>query len=298
MDVRDRVAAGLLLDGGLATELERAGAELGDELWSARVLLEEPARIRAAHAAFFRAGADVAITASYQVSYDGFGRAGLDRAETARLLTWSVRLAREAAEEAGGDRLVAASVGPYGASLADGSEYVGDYGLTATELAAWHRPRLEVLLAAGADLLAVETIPSIVEAEAIVALLGQVPEARAWVAFSCRDGARISDGTAFADAAALAASIPQVVAVGVNCTPPAFVPSLLASATGTGAPLLAYPNVGSTWDATARAWRVEGPRPDLAAASVDWRAAGATLVGGCCGVTPDDIAAIAAVGPG
>ncbi|HYJ60237.1 MAG TPA: homocysteine S-methyltransferase [Actinomycetota bacterium] len=296
MDVRDRVAAGLLLDGGLATELERAGADLGDELWSARVLLEEPARIRAAHTAFFHAGADVAITASYQVSYDGFGRAGLDRAETARLLTWSVRLARDAAGEVGGDRLVAASVGPYGASLADGSEYVGDYGLTAAELAAWHRPRLEVLVAAGADLLAVETIPSIVEAEAIVALLGQVPEARAWVAFSCRDGARISDGTALADAAALAASIPQVVAVGVNCTPPAFVPSLLASAAGTGAALLAYPNVGSTWDATARAWRAEGPRPDLAAASVSWRAAGATLVGGCCGVTPDDIAAIAAVG--
>jgi homocysteine S-methyltransferase len=294
MDVRDRVATGLVLDGGLATELERGGADLSDDLWSARVLLEEPTRIRAAHAAFFDAGADVAITASYQVTYDGLARRGLDRAETARLLTWSVRLARDAADEAGGDRVVAASVGPYGASLADGSEYVGDYRRTASELADWHRPRIEVLLAAAPDLLAIETIPSIIEVEALVAVLAEVPEARAWVSFSCRDCDRISDGTPIAEAAAVATSSPQVVALGVNCTPPGFLPSLLASAAGADLPLVAYPNVGSTWDATARAWRVDGPRPDLAAGSVTWRAAGATVIGGCCGVTPGDIAAIAA----
>jgi len=294
MDVRHRVATGLMLDGGLATELERGGADLTDDLWSARVLLEEPTRIRAAHAAFFDAGADVAITASYQVTYDGLARHGLDRSEIARLLTWSVRLARDAADEAGGDRLVAASVGPYGAWLADGSEYVGDYGIGAPELTDWHRPRIEVLLAAAPDLLAVETIPSVVEAEAVVAVLAEVPEARAWMSFSCRDGDRISDGTPIAEAVAVAASSPQVVAVGVNCTPPGFVPSLLASAAGANLPLVAYPNLGSTWDATGRAWRVEGPRPDLAAGSVAWRAAGATVIGGCCGVTPEDIAAIAA----
>lgn len=295
MEVAERFRQGIVLDGGLATELERRGADLDDELWSARVLLEAPDLIRQAHGAFFDAGAEVATTCSYQASYDGFGRRGLDRRETARLLMWSVHLAREAAEAAPG-ALVAASVGPYGASLADGSEYTGHYGgIDAAALADWHRPRLEVLAAAEPDVLAVETIPSIVEAEAIVTLLEELTDARAWVSFSCRDGERLNDGTPFADAIALAASSPQVVAAGVNCTPPAYVPSLLSSAAGAGVPLLAYPNVGDTWDATAKAWRTSGERRDLAAAAPAWRAAGAASVGGCCGVTPEDIAGIAAV---
>jgi homocysteine S-methyltransferase len=291
MDLAGRFADGLVLDGGLATELERRGADLRDELWSARVLLEDPDLIRDVHAAYFAAGADVAITASYQASFEGFARRGLDEGDTRRLLQLSVRLARDAAGDSG---QVAASIGPYGASLADGSEYVGRYGLTVERLIGWHRPRLDALLAAGPDLLAVETIPAIEEAEAIVMLLGEHPEARAWISFSCRDGERISDGTPFRDAAALAASSPQVVAVGVNCTPPGFVPSLLASAADLATPLLAYPNLGSTWDATARAWRATGPRPDFGRESVRWREAGATAVGGCCGTTPEDIAAIAA----
>jgi homocysteine S-methyltransferase len=295
MEVAERFRDGILIDGGLATELERRGADLDDELWSARVLLEEPDLIRQAHRAFFEAGAEVATTCSYQASHDGFGRRGLDRRETARLLMWSVHLAREAAEEAGPGAMVAASVGPYGASLADGSEYTGDYGdMDAAALADWHRPRLEVLAAAEPDVLAVETIPAIVEAEAIVVLLGELPDARAWISFSCGDGERLSDGTPFADAIALVASSPQVVAAGVNCTPPAYVPSLLSSAAGAGVPLLAYPNVGDTWDASTRTWRTAGERPDLAAATPAWLAAGAASVGGCCGVTPEDIAGIAA----
>ena len=294
MDLASRFADGLVLDGGLATELERRGADLRDELWSARVLLEDPDLIREVHAAYFAAGADVAITASYQASFEGFERRGLDRGDTQRLLRLSVRLAREAAEAAGDDHLVAASIGPYGASLADGSEYVGRYGLGVSALAAWHRPRLEALLAGEPDVLAVETIPCIEEAEAIISLLDEDPRVRAWISFSCRDGEGISDGTPFGEAASLAASSPQVIAVGVNCTPPGFVPSLLTSAADVDVPLVAYPNLGSTWDAVARTWRVTGPRPDLGAGSVRWREAGATVVGGCCGTTPDDIAAIAA----
>jgi homocysteine S-methyltransferase len=290
MDVGARLAEGLILDGGLATELERRGADLRDELWSARLLLEEPDLIREVHAAYFAAGADVAITASYQASYEGFERRGLDRVATDRLLARSVQLARETA---GGDRLVAASVGPYGAMLADGSEYVGRYGLSVRELDAWHRPRLEALLAAGPDLLAVETIPAIEEVEAIVTLLETYPEARAWISCSCRDETHLSDGTPFADAAALAASSPQVVAVGVNCTPPGFVADVLRSAAGVPAPLLTYPNLGSTWDAKAKVWRATGPRPDFGALALEWRDAGATTIGGCCGTSPEDIAAIA-----
>ena len=292
-DVEERFQGPLVLDGGMATELERGGADLRDALWSARLLKDDPGSIRRVHEAFFDAGADVAISASYQASFSGFADRGIEAEEAASLMRLSVALAREAAAADGSDRLVAASVGPFGATLADGSEYRGDYGLSAGALAMFHRPRFETLLEAEPDLLAIETIPSIVEAEALVTLLEDYPEARAWISFSCRDGACISDGTPFADAVALAASSDRVIAVGVNCTPPGFIPSLLDGAEVTK-PLLAYPNVGSTWDAASRSWILEGERPDPGASAITWRSAGATIVGGCCGTTPDDIRAIAA----
>jgi homocysteine S-methyltransferase len=292
-DVAERFRGSLILDGGMATELERAGADLRDELWSARLLKDDPAAIRRVHEAFFDAGADVAISASYQASFSGFADRGVDAEGAASLMRLSVELAREAADAADPGRLVAASVGPFGATLADGSEYRGDYGLSAGALAMFHRPRFETLLEAAPDLLAIETIPSIVETEALVTLLEDYPDARAWISFSCRDGACISDGTPFVDAVALAASSDRVVAVGVNCTPPGFVPSLMERSEATK-PLLVYPNVGSTWDALSRSWILEGERPDPGASAVTWRAAGATIVGGCCGTTPDDIRAIAA----
>ena len=293
MDVRERFGGALVLDGGLATELERRGADLRDRLWSARLLLEDPDLIRAVHADYFAAGADVAISASYQASFEGFAERGLSRERAAGLMRRSVELAREAADAAGGDRIVAASVGPYGAVLADGSEYVGRYGLSVQELIEFHAPRIEVLLEAGPDLLAIETIPSILEAEALVTILEGLPDVVAWISFSCSDSAHISDGTPFAEAAALAASSPRVVAVGVNCSPPVHLLALLSSVR-VDTPLLAYPNVGSTWDAVTKSWILEGPRPDFGAAATEWRAAGARIVGGCCGTTPDDIRAIAA----
>jgi homocysteine S-methyltransferase len=290
MDVRERFGGALVLDGGLASELERRGADLRDRLWSARLLLEDPDLIRAVHADYFAAGADVAISASYQASFEGFAERGLSHEQAAGLMRRSVELAREAA---GNDRIVAASVGPYGAVLADGSEYVGRYGLSVRELIEFHAPRIDVLLEAGPDLLAIETIPSILEAEALVTILEGLPDVSAWISFSCSDAVHISDGTPFADAAALAASSPRVVAVGVNCSPPVHLPALLSSIR-VDTPLLAYPNVGSTWDAVAKSWILEGPRPDFGAAAAEWRAAGARIVGGCCGTTPEDIRAIAA----
>jgi homocysteine S-methyltransferase len=293
MEIEDRFRDGLVLDGGLATELERRGADLHDRLWSARLLLEDPDMIRAVHADYFAAGADVAISASYQASFEGFADRGLSRERGADLIRRSVALARDAADGAGSERIVAASVGPYGAILADGSEYDGRYGRSVQQLIEFHEPRIEVLLEAGPDVVAAETIPSILEAEALVTILERLPGTTAWISFSCSDGLHISDGTAFADAASLATSIPNVVAVGVNCSPPIHLPALLSS-TKVEAPLLAYPNLGSTWDAAARSWILEGPRPDLGAMAGDWRAAGARIVGGCCGTTPDDIRSIAA----
>lgn len=312
----------LILDGGLGSELGFRGQDLSDPLWSARLLLDAPAAIREVHTDYLEAGADVLTTASYQVSYEGFGARGLSRREVDGLLGRSVDLAREArdawweapredpgdlravgavstpgASSDGSSRLrplVAASVGPYGASLGDGSEYVGRYGLSVQALARWHRPRLEALALAGADLMACETLPCLEEAEALLGLLREEPHLWAWMSFSCRDGARLSQGEPFVEAVALCAASPQVVAVGLNCVKPRYVASLLGAARGVaeaaGKPLLAYPNSAEEWDAAARAFVSAGsPPPDFAALGPVWRDAGARLLGGCCRIRPQDI---------
>ena len=279
----------LLLDGGLATELERRGADLNHELWSARVLLDKPDLLREVHLAFLRAGADIIASASYQASVEGLGHAGLDKPGALDLMRNSVTLAREARAEFGdeqGERLrplVAASIGPYGACLADGSEYTGTYDLSAQQLVNFHRPRLEALLEGGPDIVAFETIPSLHEAEALVLLLEDYPDCLAWLSFSCRDGHHVSHGETFAACAALADQTGQIVAVGVNCTHPKWIPALLESAPGCSKPLMAYPNAGEDWDATAKKW-VPGTYSKLDAEQ--WVRAGARIVGGCCRTTP------------
>lgn len=290
----DALEAGtVVLDGGLGTLLEERGNDLSSSLWSARLLLDEPGEIRAAHAEFFAAGARVAITASYQVSYEALEPAGLDRQAVDLLLMRSVQLARRAREESGiGDEAwVAASVGPYGAALADGSEYTGDYGLTVDELREWHRPRLHALAGAGPDVLAVETIPSLAEVEALAAEvtgLG-VP---AWLSVTVADG-RLRSGESLEEAFAVAASVPGIVAVGVNCCDAAEVADALAVARSvTDKPLVAYPNSGEVWRADLRRW--SGTAAPLADHASGWIEAGARLVGGCCRVSPAEIAAVAA----
>ncbi|SEG84642.1 homocysteine S-methyltransferase [Nonomuraea solani] len=282
----------LVLDGGLATRLERLGADLSDDLWSARLLLEEPGLIRRAHADYFAAGADVATTASYQATFPGFARRGLDAAEAGRLMRLSVELAGQARDEAGRG-LVAASVGPYGAYLANGAEYTGDYGLDEDGLYAWHLPRWEVLAEAGADLLACETIPSYPEARALARLLAATPGVKAWISFSCRDDERLNDGSPIVEAAALFGGNPQVVAVGVNCTAPRHIPGLIARLSG-GLPVVVYPNSGETWDAAARRWTGLTEPGEYGEAAEEWRRAGASLIGGCCRTTPEHIRQIRA----
>ena len=283
----------LVADGGLATELEARGHDLSDALWSARLLMDAPEEITSAHLAFFRAGAVIATTASYQASFDGFAARGLTRADAAGLMRRSVDLAQAARAELAGDgttRWVAASVGPYGAALADGSEYRGRYGLTVAALVAWHRPRLEVLAEAGPDVLALETVPDMDEAEALMtAITGLgIP---AWLTYSI-EGGRTGAGQPLGEALAVARDVPEVVAVGVNCCAPSDVPGAISlAAQATGKPVIVYPNSGEYWDARRRAWA--GRPQDLAWQPEQWVAAGARVVGGCCRVRPADVAQIA-----
>ncbi|WP_375424300.1 homocysteine S-methyltransferase [uncultured Friedmanniella sp.] len=283
----------VLLDGGLATQLEAQGHDLGSALWSARLLADDPDAVLAAHAAFFAAGAQVATTASYQASFDGLAAAGFDRAETEELLRRSVALAARARDEAGGGpRWVAASVGPYGAARADGSEYRGDYGLGVDELRGWHRPRLEVLAATDADVLACETLPCLAEVEAVVAEVQRIGRP-AWVSVTCAGG-RTRAGEPAAEAFGLVRGVEEIVAVGVNCSDPDEAGALVAVAAGaSGLPVVVYPNRGEAWDAVGRRWT--GSAVFDAEAVPGWVTDGARLVGGCCRVRPEDIAALAAV---
>ncbi|UFN45058.1 homocysteine S-methyltransferase [Nocardioides okcheonensis] len=282
----------VVLDGGLATLLERHGHDLSSHLWSARLLRDDPAAVEAAHREFFESGAEVATTASYQVSYEGFGSDGVDADEVTRLLRRSVALAAAARDAVAPGGWVAASVGPYGAVLADGSEYRGDYALDVAGLRAFHRPRLEVLASTvgeGADVLAVETVPCLAEVEAVLAELdgSGVP---AWLSLSA-DGTRTRAGEPLAEAFAMAADVAEVLAVGVNCTTPADATAAVALA-GAGGPAVVYPNSGQGWDAGARAWTGESAFDPSDVAS--WVADGARLVGGCCRVGPEDVSALRA----
>jgi homocysteine S-methyltransferase len=294
----------LVLDGGLATELERAGFDLEHPLWSARLLLDEPDAIVSVHAAYLAAGADCITTASYQATVPGLVREGLTEADARALLLRSVALARQARStfwddsraRAGRRRpLVAASIGPYGAFLANGAEYTGDYDRDEAGLVDFHRDRFRLLAASGADLLACETIPSAAEARALVTLLAGTPTARAWLSFSCRDGRHLSDGSSFVESVRALAPLPQLLAIGVNCTAPQYVEELLSAAVGvTAKPLVAYPNSGELYDAATKTWRGETAAGDWGALARAWRRAGARLVGGCCRTGPSHVAAVRA----
>lgn len=310
----------VVLDGGLSTELERAGQDLSGQLWSARLLRDAPGAVLAVHRSFVAARARVLTTASYQASFEGFAAQGVDQAEATRLFRRSVQLAREATrttEVPGPDGStrdndspepvwVAASVGPYGAMLGGGQEYAGDYvdprwmgrnggGLSVAELRRFHRPRLEALASAGPDVMACETIPALAEAEALVAELVGL-DLPGWLSLTTvteADGrVRTRHGEDAAEAFALVRDVPQVIAVGVNCTDPReVVPAVRLAAEVSGKPIVVYPNSGESWDAATRRWYGE---PGFAPEDVlAWRAAGARLIGGCCRVGPDQVAGIA-----
>lgn len=292
----------LVLDGAFGTELARRGFDTNDELWSAKALFEKPELVEAVHRDYYEAGADVSTSASYQATVEGFEKKGFTREQAKELIVRSVRLVQQArdafwqqkAKRAGRPQpLAAASVGPYGAYLADGSEYRGDYRASRAELADFHAERLDILVAAEPDILACETLPLLDEARAILEDLHRYPDMGAWISFSCKDEAHTCGGDAIADCARLLDKERQVTAIGVNCTAPQYVADLIRNIrVHTTKPVVVYPNTGETYDAVTKTWH-GSPTPyrDFVR---QWYEAGARLIGGCCRTTPDDIRGIAA----
>ena len=290
----------LILDGGLSTALEKKGYLLHSKLWTAELLLSDPAAIEQVHLDWLRAGAQIITTASYQATIAGFENRGLSTEEARNALITSTKLALKARRRflsqnpLANRPLIAASIGPYGAYLADGSEYTGDYHVTAKELEAFHGERIELLSQSGADLLACETVPNRMEAGVLCALLKKT-STPAWVSFCCRNHEQISDGTPLADVAALFAKHPNVVAVGVNCTAPAYISDLIGVLRQNvpSKAVVVYPNSGECYDVTSHAWTAPNTDHDeigdWVSLAEGWRHLGASIIGGCCRTTPEDI---------
>jgi len=293
----------MILDGAFSTELERRGCDLNDPLWSAKVLMENPDMIGSVHEDYFKAGADCAITASYQATFAGFMRRGLTKQEAKELIQLSVSIAKKVRDNFWADPvnrtnrpkpLVAASVGPYGAFVADGSEYRGNYGLTREGLEDLHRERMATLIEAKPDILACETIPCLIEAQAIVNVLKEHPDISAWISFSAKDGTCINSGERIEDCARWLDGYPQVAAIGINCTAPEFVESLILEIRkGSNNPIIVYQNSGEQYDAVTKTWHGSSIGLCYGDIAKQWFEKGAQLIGGCCRTTPDDIRQIA-----
>lgn len=293
----------IILDGALATELEHRGCNINDSLWSAKILAENPEIIEKVHYDYFSSGADCAITSSYQATIDGFVEKGFTESEAISLIRKSVSIAKKARDDFWKDPLnrtnrpvplVAGSVGPYGAYLADGSEYRGDYKITEEELINFHRPRVKILVEEGVDILACETIPNLIEAKAIIKLLEEFPGVYCWISFSCKNNLEISDGTLISDCAKFLDTCAQVAAIGINCTAPQYVQSLITEIkSNSNKPVVVYPNSGEEYNANSKTWHGDSSSKAYCCNAKGWFDKGAKLIGGCCRTTPEYIKAIA-----
>ena len=290
----------IVIDGALASELQRRGCDLNDSLWSAKVLIEQPELIQQVHYDYFVAGADCAITASYQATPMGFAQKGIELEESIKLIKTSVKLAQQAKMQYLNDikqdkaLLIAGSVGPYGAYLANGSEYTGDYQLSESEFIAFHKDRVAALIDAGVDILACETMPSFLEIKALAKLIQQFPMVNCWFSLTLKDQQHISDGTPLTEVIEYLNSIEQIVSVGINCIALEKVtPALEVLSKLTSKPLIVYPNSGEQYDPTTKQWHKNHHHNCTFANQLDtWIKLGAKLIGGCCQTTPEDIVEI------
>jgi homocysteine S-methyltransferase len=278
------------IDGGLSGELEKRGHDLSDKLWSARLLRDEPAAIAEVHQDYVDVGARVIITSSYQASRQGFAAVGMSADEADGLMRLSITLAKDVASKATQKVWVAASVGPYGAVLGGGQEYVGNYGVSHEELVKFHSERIAVLASANPDLFACETIPDIVEVKALLEVLENYKDIPAWITMSCKDGEHTCAGQDISEFAKAVSGHKNIAAIGVNCTKPEFVTSLFTRLSETSdLPLVVYPNAGRVWDGEGRCWIGEGHTTLPTQIVNEWAGLGGKLIGGCCGLGPDAI---------
>jgi homocysteine S-methyltransferase len=291
-----------VLDGAMATELERKGFNLAGPLWSAHVLESSPEAIAAVHREYLEAGADCLLTASYQVSAEGFEKIGFAPQEAAQAsanaLRASVALAEQVRSEYGSARKIwiAASLGPYGAMLHNGAEYHGNYECSFDDLVEFHGRRIAVLARTNADFLAFESVPSLEEARAILAALEPYPDVAAYLSFTCRDGTHVSHGETLRVCAELLDTQPQIIGIGVNCTAPELIRSLIGELRRvTSKPIIVYPNSGEQWDAVHSCWQGQGQIQAFGELAEHWRGAGAQWIGGCCRTRPEHVRAVAQV---
>lgn len=296
-----RRTGSVVIDGAMSTALEKLGCDLNDKLWSARVLIEDPAKIRQVHVDYFEAGANVAITASYQATEAGFRERGINSETACNLIAQSVMLAKEARadflarhpEKDPKSLLIAGAVGPYGAYLANGAEYTGDYHLSNDEYRAFHQLRLRALVEAGADFLGIETQARLDEVKVILDMIEKL-DAAAWVTFTLKDSGHIADGTPIEEAAEVCGKHPLVDAIGINCVKREVVAEALRRISSvTNKPMIVYPNSGETYDPSTKTWHHPVTGPGWENFISKWKSMGAVCLGGCCRTLPSDIVQIA-----
>ncbi|MCG0890486.1 homocysteine methyltransferase [Lactiplantibacillus plantarum] len=283
-------------DGAMATELEKRGVATNSALWSATAMLDHPDAIQAVHQSYLDAGAKIMTTNTYQANVPAFEQAGIAAAQARQLIQQAVTIAHTARDASHvTDAVIAGSIGPYGAYLADGSEYTGAYQLTPSAYQDFHRERLALIMAAGVDVLALETMPRLDEVQTLVQLITTTwPQQPYWVSFSIKDPQILCDGTSLAVAAKWVAAQPNVVAVGVNCTTlENIAPALATLKAAVAVPLIVYPNSGDQYDPVTKTWQETHLSHQFASFVPQWLAAGARIIGGCCRTTPKDIATVA-----
>ncbi len=293
----------MVLDGALGSELEKRGHHLDAPLWSAKILLEQPDTIQTIHHDYYKAGAHCVITASYQATVEGFMAHGLNEAEASKVLQNSVVIAQEARDHFLKEKdkqqspirpLVAASVGPYGAYLANGSEYNGKYDLNEEQLIAFHAKRLQLLVEAQPDILACETIPCLIEAKALVKLLHHFSNISCWISFSAKSGTQINSGESIEECVSRLDNYQQVAAIGINCTAPEHISTAIQKIRqNTDKPIIVYPNSGDTFNLTQQTWVAHNRKVTFGEMAKQWFAEGANIIGGCCQTSPEDIREIA-----
>lgn len=300
-DLKNR--KGLVVDGAMATELEKHGINTDSDLWSAKALIENPEAITAVHESYFQNGADVATTNTYQANVSKFMELGFSESESENLIIKAVELAKKARsnyfdslpkdvrQKRAPHPLVAGSVGPYGAYLADGSEYTGDYNLSKSEYQEFHYSRMELLDHAGVDLFAFETQPNFDEANALVDLLmDKFPKQHAWLTFSVKDDSTLCDGTSLSEAVKYFNGADQISAIGVNCTTLENIHEIVRNVNQvTDKPIIVYPNNGDIYDPVTKTWQANPQADTFSDLVPEWLEAGAKLIGGCCRTTPNDI---------